>query len=99
MTSLLYYQHLSNLTEDEKIEIDKEVKKNREEVNLFVRELPSNSKLKVKRVFAYAMFAFQLSQSLVSCSYHVVMPLPAVYIKRLSQFFYFCITSPITQVS
>ena len=26
MTSLLYYQYLSNLTEDEKIEIDKEVK-------------------------------------------------------------------------
>ena len=81
MNSLLYYQYLSNLIEDEKIEIDKEVKKNREEVYFFVRELPSNSKRKVKRVFAYAMFAFQLSQPLVSC--HIVMPLLAVDINRL----------------
>ena len=36
MNSLLYYQYLSNLTENEKIEIDKGVKKNREEVYFFV---------------------------------------------------------------
>ena len=44
MSSLLYYSYSSDLAKDEIIEIDKQVKKNREGVYLFVKELPLNSK-------------------------------------------------------
>ena len=56
MTALLYYSISSDLTEDKIIEIDLSVTKNRE----FVRNLPSYSKRKSKRVFLYATFLFQL---------------------------------------
>ena len=61
MTALLYYSISSDLTEDKIIEIDLYVTKNRE----FVRNLPSYSKRKAKRVFLDATFIFQLSQPLV----------------------------------
>lgn len=54
MTVLLYYSISSDLTEDEIIEIDSQVANNRE----FVRNLPSNSKRKAKRVLLYATFIF-----------------------------------------
>ncbi len=41
MTALLYNSISSGLTEDEIIEIEKRVAKNREVVYLFVRKLPS----------------------------------------------------------
>ena len=53
MSSLLYYSISSDLTKEEIIEIDRQVYKNRKVVYLFVRNLPSNSKRKAKRVFAY----------------------------------------------
>lgn len=74
MTSLLCYQHFSNLSEDERIEIDKEVKKNREEVYFFIRELPSNSRRKVKRLLLRLMVIFEVGQPLVS--FAVMVPLP-----------------------
>ena len=49
MSSLLYYSISSDLTEDEIIEIDRRVTKEREAVYLFFRELHSNSKRKVKK--------------------------------------------------
>ena len=48
MTALLYYSISSNLTEDEIIEINKQVDNNQEAVYLFFTKLPSNSKRKVK---------------------------------------------------
>ena len=66
------------MSEDEIIEIDKEVKKNREEVYFFVKKLPLNCKRKAKRLLAYGIFIFQAGQPLVPCAYHVVMPLPGV---------------------
>jgi hypothetical protein len=42
MSSLLYYSISSDLTEDEIIEIERRVAKEREAVYLFFRELPSN---------------------------------------------------------
>ena len=45
MSLLLYYSISSNLTKDEIIAIDKQVAKNRKGVYLFVRKLPSNSKI------------------------------------------------------
>ena len=72
MTALLYYSISSDLTEDEIIEIDSQVANNRE----FVRNLPSNSKRKAKRVLLYATFIFQLGQPLVPYAAAVMVPLP-----------------------
>jgi len=80
MSSLLYYSISSDLTENEKMEIDKQVARNREAVYL----LPSNSKGKAKRLFVYGMFIFHLGQPLVPCAAAVMMPLPPVAIHRLS---------------
>jgi len=76
MSSLLYYSISCDLTKDEIIEIDRRVVKNREAVYLFLRELPWNSTRKVKRLFVYVIFAFQLSQPLVPYATAVMMPLP-----------------------
>ena len=84
MSALLYYSISSDLTEDEILEIDERVAKNRELAYLFVRKLPSNSKRKAKKVFLYGIFLFQLGQPLVPCASAVVMPLPPVAIHRLS---------------
>ena len=72
MTALLYYSISSDLTEDEIIEIDSQVANNRE----FVRNLPSNSKRKAKRVLLYATFIFQFGQPLVTYAAAVMVPLP-----------------------
>ena len=48
MGSLLYYYISSDLTEDEIIEIERQVANNLEASYLFVRKLPSNSKRKSK---------------------------------------------------
>lgn len=64
------------------IEINKQVKKNREEVYLFVKELPLNSKRKAKRLGLYIVFMFTIK--LVPCAAAVMMPLPPVAIHRLS---------------
>ena len=83
MSSLLYYSISSGLTEDKMIEIDKRVAKDQELAYLFIKNLPSNSKDKTKRLFVYVMFLFQLGQPLVPYAAAVVMPLPpAIY--RLS---------------
>ena len=69
MTALLYYSITSKLTDDEIKEIDKQISKNRE----IVKSLPSNLKLKVKKVSANGMLVFQLSQPLL---YTGLLPLP-----------------------
>ncbi len=71
------------MTEDEIIEINKQVDNNREAVYLFLTQLPSNSTRKAKRLFLYVMFTFQLGQPLVPCATAVMMPLPPA-IHRLS---------------
>jgi len=53
MSSLLYYSISSDLAEDEIIEVDRRVAKDREAVYLFFRELASNSKDKGKRIELY----------------------------------------------
>jgi hypothetical protein len=50
MTALLYYSISSILTEDEIIEVERRVIKERKAVYLFIRNLPSNSKRKAKRL-------------------------------------------------
>ena len=84
MSSLLYITVSSGLSEEELIKIDKQIFKNRKEVYLFIRNLPSNSKRKAKRVFLYATFVFQLGQPLVPYAAAVMIPLPPVAIHRLS---------------
>ena len=81
MTLLLYYSISSNLTENEIIEIDLYVAKNRE----FVRTFPSYSKHKVKRVFlcTTCTVLFQFGQLLVPKAVAIGMPSPSA-IHRLS---------------
>ena len=76
MSSLLYYLISSDLTKDEIIKIDRRVAKEREAIYLFFRELPSNSKSKVKRIGLYTIFIFTLSQPLVPCAAAVILSLP-----------------------
>jgi len=83
MSALLYYSISSDLTEDEIIEINKQVDNNREAVYLFLTQLPSNSTRKAKRLGLYIVFMFAISQPLVPCAAAVVMPLPPA-ITRLS---------------
>ena len=82
MTALLYYSISSKLTEDEIIEIDRRVAKEREAVYLFFIELSSNSKRKAKRLGFYIIFMFAISQPLVPCATGVMMPLPPTAIRR-----------------
>jgi hypothetical protein len=87
MTGLLYYSYSRNFTKNEIIEIDKQVAKNRKGVYLLVRNLPSNSKAKAKRLFVSGMLLFKLGQPLVPCATAatVMMPLPpAIHRNRLS---------------
>ena len=81
MTALLFYSISSDLTEDEILEIDKQVHKNREAVYLFFTELPSSSKRKAKRLCLYVVFMFAISQPLAPCV-AVVLPLPPPAIHR-----------------
>lgn len=67
MTALLYYSISSTLMEDEIIEVDRRVAKDLEAVYLFFRELPSNSRRKVKKIGLYIVFIFMLGQPLVPC--------------------------------
>ena len=60
MTALLYYSISSNLTEDEIVEIDKKVFRNRELVYRFITKLPSNTKRKTKRVIIVICLGFVL---------------------------------------
>ena len=76
MSALLYYSISSDLTEDEIIEINKQVDNNREAIYLFLRQLPSNSTRKAKRLGLYIVFMFAISQPLVPWAAAVVMPLP-----------------------
>ena len=82
MTAFLYYSISSDLTENEIIEINKQVSKNREAVYLFFTELPLNSKRKTKRICFYVVFMFMISQPLAPCT-AVMLPLPPA-IHRLS---------------
>lgn len=83
MTALLYYQISSKLTDDEIKETNKQIFKNREAVFLFIKRLPSNSKLKAQKLLANGMLSFQLSQPLAPYVYTVMVPLPPA-VERLS---------------
>ena len=60
MTALLYYSYSTNLTEDEIVEIDKKVFRNRELVYQFRTKLSSNTKRKIKRVIIVVCLGFVL---------------------------------------
>jgi hypothetical protein len=83
MTALLYYSYSRGLSENELVEIDRRVSRNQESVYLFLRELPSNSKRKAKRLCLYIVFMFAISQPLAPCA-AVILPLPSTAIHRLS---------------
>ena len=51
---------------------------------MFFRQLPSNSKHKVKRIGLYIVFIFTIIQPLVPCATAVLMSLPSIAIHRLS---------------
>jgi len=61
MTALLYYSYSRRLSEDELVEIDKQVCRNRELVYIFIRKLPLNIKRKAKIICLYVIFMFAIS--------------------------------------
>ena len=83
MTALLYNSISSGLTENQIIEIDKQIFKNRQSVYLFIKRLPLNSKFKAQKLLANGMLLFQLSQPLSPYVYTVMIPLPPA-MERLS---------------
>jgi hypothetical protein len=82
MTLLLYYSYSRGLNEDDLVEIDKRVGRNREAVYLFFTELPLNSKRKAKKIRFSVVFMFMISQPLAPCA-AVMLPLSQA-IHRLS---------------
>lgn len=83
MSSLLYYSMSSDLSENDIIKIDKQVKKNQEGAYLFIKELLLNPKRKAKRIGLYIVFIFTISQPLVPVGNAVMISLPPA-IHRLS---------------
>lgn len=73
MSLLLYYSYSRGLNEDNLVEIDKRVGRNREAVYLFFLELPFNSKRKAKKICFYVVFMFMISQPPCAA---VMLPLP-----------------------
>jgi hypothetical protein len=84
MSLFLYYSISSNFTEDEITEIDKQVAKNREAVFLFTRKLPSNLKVKAKKLMLYGTFVLSTVQPLAPYAYSVMLPVPPMASSRLS---------------
>lgn len=60
MTALLYYSYSTDLSEDEIVEIDKKVFRNRELIYRFITKLSSNTKRKTKRVIIVFCLGFGL---------------------------------------
>ena len=83
MTALLYYLYSRGLSENEILEIDNEVIKNRKFVYTFVKKLPLNVKCKTKRICFYMIFVFTISQPLAPCA-AVMLNLLPTGIHRLS---------------
>jgi hypothetical protein len=84
MTALLYYSISSDLTEDEIIEIEKQVSKTRETVCIFVRNLASNAKDKTRKVIVVSILGGALWFSNVQPSEAMglsIAPTPVVRIR------------------
>ena len=67
---------LENLTVEEQILINDSVKKNRTNVYLFVRNLPRNSKRRLKYFITQAILVFNLFQPLGQYSSSAIMSKP-----------------------
>ena len=80
MPAYLAYSYCTGLSKNEEIAIDKQVCRNREKVFIFAKNLPSNTKRKLKRVIV-VMFTFAISQPLAPCA--AVMLPPPTSISRL----------------
>ena len=84
MRALLYYSISSDLTEDEIIEIENQVSKNRERVCIFVRNVASNAKDKTRKVIVVSILGGALWFSNVQPSEAMglsIAPTPVVRIR------------------
>ncbi len=88
MTALLYYSISSDLTEDEIIEIDKQVDNNREAVCIFVRDIRCNVKDKTKRLIIVISLAtviwFSNSESVEAIGLSIP-PAPVIRVRPIYQ--------------
>lgn len=85
MTALLYYSYSTNLTEDEIVEIDKNVFRNQELVYRFIIKLSSNTKRKTKRVIIVVCLRFVLVFSNIESVEAIglsLTPKPVVKVQR-----------------
>ena len=83
MTALLYYSISSDLTEDEIVEIDKKVFRNRELVYRFMTKLSSNTKRKTKRVIIVVCLGFVLVFSNIQSVEAIGLSLPPTPVVRV----------------
>ena len=79
MTALLYYSYSTDLTENEIVEIDKKVFRNRELVYRFITKLSSNTKRKTKRVIIVVCLVFSNIQLIEA----IGLSLPATPLVRV----------------
>ena len=80
----VYYAYSANLTAEKITSIDKEVFKNRQSINRFLKQSSSKWKKKVKNIKLYTVFIFSMTQPLLPLSSAVVMALPPIGLHQLS---------------
>ena len=85
MPALLYYSISSDLTEDEIIEIDRQVTKNREAVCIFVRNCASNAKDKTRKVIVISILGRALWFSNVQPSSAIGLSMPPAPVVRVQR--------------
>ena len=83
MSALLYYSMSSGLTADERVEIDKEIVKNRKKVCIFVRNVASNAKGKTKKVIVVSILVVALYFNNVPASSAIGLPMRPVPVVRV----------------
>ena len=83
MTALLYYSISSTLSEDEIIEVDRRVAKNRKEVYIFVRNFAANKKSRTKRIIIIIALASGVWFSNLESAEAIGLSLPPSQIGRV----------------
>jgi hypothetical protein len=83
MTALLYYSISSTLTEDEIIEVDRRVAKDREEVYIFVRNFAANQKGRTKRIILIIALASGVWFSNLESAKAIGLSMPSAPVVRV----------------
>nr|YP_010283133.1 hypothetical protein MKU15_pgp058 [Nitzschia traheaformis]ULD15897.1 hypothetical protein [Nitzschia traheaformis] len=83
MTALLYISYSSELSEDDKLMIDRQISINREKVCIVVKTLASNAKYKTKKIIVVIILGGALYFSNVQASEAIGLSMPAAPVVRV----------------